>query len=123
MLKLTDLEPCWLMYEGRRVGFIFRSPAKRDWWQTCFVERFNLFTGHLPQSPEEDHCSADSQAAIIRASAPHVGPNWQGCRKDCAWSVAGGIENAAFETMSVTPSLDGSAGGLWHGFIAAGEIR
>jgi hypothetical protein len=39
-----------------------------------------------------------------------------------AWTVAGGIENASFEMMTVMPSIDGSAGGLWHGFITNGEI-
>jgi len=118
-MRLTDLDPRWLMYEGRRVGFIFRSPTKRDWWQTCFVERFNLFNSGV--GPWENGTTRDSQCAIIRASAPEVGQNWQGCDNKCAWIVAGGIEKATFETMSVTPSLDGSKGGLWHGFIRAGE--
>lgn len=47
---------------------------------------------------------------------------WQPCNPNCNWTVAGGIENASFDSMSVTPSLDGSAGGLWHGFITAGQI-
>ena len=33
-----------------------------------------------------------------------------------------GIDVATFETMTVTPSLDGSAAGNWHGFITNGEI-
>jgi hypothetical protein len=46
----------------------------------------------------------------------------QGCLPDLAWTVAGGIDTATFETMTVTPSLDGSKGGLWHGHITNGEI-
>ena len=46
----------------------------------------------------------------------------QYCNQASGWTVAGGIENATFDTMTVTPSLDGSAGGLWHGFITNGEI-
>jgi hypothetical protein len=121
-MKLTDLDPRWLMFDGRRVGFIFRSPTNREWWQTCFVEKFALFTGTMPQDPDDSWCSPDSQCAIIKASAPDVGTLWQGCNKNCAWTVAGGIENATFETMTVTPSLDGSAGGLWHGFVRNGQI-
>jgi hypothetical protein len=122
-MRLTDLDPCWLMYEGRRVGFIFRSPTNREWWQTCFVEKFNLFnSGNGPWDPENG-TTRDSQCAIIRASAPEVDVNWQGCDKNCEWTIAGGIESATFETMTVTPSLDGSKGGLWHGFITNGEIR
>lgn len=46
----------------------------------------------------------------------------QGCKQGTHWAIAGGIENAAFETLTVTPSLDGSPGGNWHGFITNGEI-
>ena len=49
--------------------------------------------------------------------------NTQGCKQNCLWVVAGGIEHADFSTLSVTPSLDGSQGGLWHGFITNGEIK
>ena len=28
-----------------------------------------------------------------------------------------------FETLTLTPSVDASEGGHWHGFIAGGEIR
>jgi hypothetical protein len=39
-----------------------------------------------------------------------------------SWEIRGGIENASFETMTVTPSLDGSPAGNWHGFITDGQI-
>jgi hypothetical protein len=38
------------------------------------------------------------------------------------WQIAGGIENASFQTMTLTPSLDGSPAGNWHGFITNGHI-
>lgn len=47
---------------------------------------------------------------------------WQPCNQSSGWKITGGIENASFETMTVTPSIDGSAGGLWHGFITNGQI-
>lgn len=41
------------------------------------------------------------------------------CQPACAWK----FENAhRFEQISVTPSLDASASGHWHGFITAGGI-
>ena len=46
----------------------------------------------------------------------------QGCKQEARWTIAGGIANASFETMTVTPSLDGSPGGNWHGFITNGDI-
>jgi hypothetical protein len=39
-------------------------------------------------------------------------------REDCAWGISG----IDFETISVTPSIDASAAGHWHGFIANGEV-
>jgi hypothetical protein len=121
-MRLADLEPHWLTFEGRRVGFIFRCPLpdKRNWWQTCFVERFNLFGGSQP--PLDEWCTADSQAGIVKACLPAAAQHFQGCNKDHQWTITGGIEAATFETLTVTPSLDGSAGGNWHGFITNGEI-
>jgi hypothetical protein len=46
----------------------------------------------------------------------------QPCNPASKWDVIGGIALANFETISVTPSLDGSAAGLWHGHITNGEI-
>lgn len=46
----------------------------------------------------------------------------QPCNPAGRWTIVGGVENASFETMTVKPSLDGSKGGLWHGFITNGEI-
>jgi hypothetical protein len=41
------------------------------------------------------------------------------CRKDMAWV----FQNAeSFETLTVTPSLDASASGHWHGFIQNGGV-
>jgi hypothetical protein len=114
-VRLADLDPQWLMFEGRRVGFTFISPAQRirrdgtvnptPYRQTCFAERV----------PFRD------QLEIFEAmfGVPFF---VQGCNPECAWTVAGGIDQASFETMTVTPSLDGSAGGLWHGFISNGDI-
>jgi hypothetical protein len=133
-MRLLDLEPHWLMFEGRRVGFIFRCPlpGKQDCWQTCFVERFYLFksrNGQHMKGPDGEWLGSapDSQCGIILNNMPMLREpgnacNWQSCNPDCQWTVAGGIESASFETISVTPSLDGSAGGNWHGFITDGQI-
>jgi hypothetical protein len=103
-MKLTDLNPLWLIKDGRRVGFTFTSPAKPEWRQSCFVEKVTKY----------EQWALFKQQGYIET---------QGCDEKCLWVVAGGIENSSFETMSVTPSLDGSKGGLWHGFITNGEIR
>lgn len=125
-MRLLDLEPHWLTFDGRRVGFIFRCPlpSKRDWWQTCFVEKFYLFKGRdgAYDNAGDSAGSSDSQCGIVDASCRAAFGKWQGCNPGFAWTVPGGIENAAFETISVTPSIDGSAGGNWHGFVTDGQI-
>jgi hypothetical protein len=120
-MTLLDLDPKWLMFEGRRVGFIFRCPllAKRNWWQTCFTECFPTFKG---TGEARRYVTTDSQCAIVDASAPETKGQWQGCNPNMAWTVHGGIGNADFDTLTVTPSLDGSAGGTWHGFVQNGQI-
>lgn len=125
-MRLVDLDPRWLIFEGRRVGFIFRCPlsGKRgQWWQTCFVERFFLFKGRDGEYRcDEDPFTPDSQCGIVTECVPEAREWFQPCNPDHLWSIAGGIENASFDLVSVTPSLDGSKGGLWHGHITNGQI-
>lgn len=126
-MRLTELDPQWLMFEGRRVGFMFRCPLadpdKRRWWQICFVERFYVMKGRDGHyTSDEVGFEPDSQCGIVSACLPEAVDWFQGCNADHCWTVAGCIENANFETMTVTPSLDGSQGGLWHGYITNGEI-
>lgn len=130
-MRLVELDPHWLMFEERRVGFIFRCPlpSRRTEWQTCFVEKFFLFKSRAGTYSSGDIAfEPDSQCGIVHACAgeyirdPGNSCDWQSCNPDCQWVVDGGIANASFETISVTPSLDGSKGGNWHGHITAGEI-
>lgn len=48
------------------------------------------------------------------------------CKPEMAWSISGTKPidpKAAFVTdLTVTPSIDASASGHWHGFITNGEI-
>lgn len=112
-MKLVDLDPRWLLREGQRVGFVFRSPKHPRWYQSCLIAR----TGHKEQRELFNAALGD-----LVADPQYAYSKVQHCNPECAWAVADGIDAATFETMSVTPSLDGSPGGLWHGFITAGEI-
>lgn len=120
VMRLTDLDPRWLMEDGRKVGFVFKSPTDPKWWQTCFFEAGRKhFTCPDPACYTQDRASCPhSQAGLVKAAG--IDMEWfQGCKRDCAWVVDGDLD---FATLTVTPSLDGSAGGLWHGFITNGEI-
>lgn len=111
-MKLVDLDPTWLLRDGKRVGFTFHTPTPSAWSRTTGkLERQSCF----PQPP-----SISAQVDLFDEA--HDDEMVQPCNSKQHWQIAGGIDTADFETMTVTPSLDGSAGGLWHGFITNGEI-
>jgi hypothetical protein len=99
-MKLTDLEPRWLHPNL----FIFRC-------QHC--RRDLLSCKNVAMSQRE-------QWQLFEKA---IGEDWNAlvvpCRDDMAWVIS----SQDFATMSVTPSLDASASGHWHGFITNGEIR
>jgi hypothetical protein len=121
-VRLVNLDPRWLLKDGRRVGFIFLSPFKRPrsdgssnptpWRMTCFVE---------PTSHEDQETAINAAMADL-ADADGDFTLAQHCNPGSGWTIAGGIEAASFASLTVTPSLDGSAAGFWHGFITNGEI-
>jgi hypothetical protein len=99
-MKLTELDPAWLERDGKRVGFVMRSPKDRSWWQIVVSEPMDR------REQWELAKAANDGDSALQAAGPGV-----------AWSIAG-----EFENLTVTPSVDGSRGGLWHGFITNGEI-
>lgn len=106
-MRLIDLDPHWVVdVVGKRIGFTFVSPANARMRQSCF-----------PNPPPRrtqwkiwDVMYADDPSIV------------QGCNPNALWTIAGGIEAASFDTLTVTPSIDGSLGGLWHGYITNGAI-
>jgi len=113
-VRLVDLDPRWLIHDGKRVGFVFKSPTLGDeMWMACFEnpperrEQWALFGAEFPN----DYRNSKGQALVV-----------QGMKSTSHWQIAGGIDAASFETMTVTPSLDGSPAGNWHGFITNGQI-
>ena len=106
MMRLLDLDPRWLLKDSKRIGFIFISPVQHvrsdgstnptPWRQTCFV------------SPTPLHDQEPAATTAMADLADKDGDfDWvQYCNQECGWTVANGIENATFETMTVTPSLD-----------------
>lgn len=104
-MRLMDLDPKWLMWDDRRIGFAFKCPNqdRRKWWLTCFAEA-------TPHEKQHD--------AVMAAIGD--GFNWLLC-KEIAWTITGGIGDANFETISVQPSIDAGER-MWHGHITNGEI-
>lgn len=85
----------------------------------------NLFVFLCP------HCKKDllsCKNVVMRAQQQFdlfeaaLGKDWNfiivPCEEEKAWNFSG----TDFETLSITPSLDASKSGHWHGHITNGEI-
>ena len=105
-MKLTELDPHWLTPDV----FIFRTPAGGNYWLTC--KRVVMSTRDQQQLVYGDHMDPSTKTEWVGKSVVLTTP-------ECAWR----FEGNDFETLTVTPSIDASASGNWHGFITGGEIR
>ena len=56
----------------------------------------------------------DHQALDLDDPELHVVP-----KMGCLWHMSGND----FSDMSITPSIDASISGHWHGFITGGEVK
>lgn len=101
-MKLIDLDPRWLNPDV----FIFRSPVGHGYWLSCPRVR-------MTHNEQWDLFEADQLRRGIGDAAVIVG--W---KEEVVWKYEGND----FNTMTVTPSIDASASGNWHGHITNGEI-
>lgn len=106
-MRLIDLDPRWLVLDGVKVGFVFRSPTNQKWYQSCLFKKTSF----------KDQCKLLQTVNLVDDEGHPQ--KVQTCNADCDWTWFAGT---SFEDISITPSLDGSAGGLWHGHITNGEI-
>ena len=120
-VRLLDLSPIWLERDGRRVALMFNCPhcwpAKRE-WITCFFEP----AGTLPKA--NDNIPGDREMFRRAFDARGIAD-----ADDLAWTVLSCEPNSAWKrtsddlaTLSITPSIDGSAAGHWHGCITNGLV-
>lgn len=105
VMRLVDLNPAWIMRDNVRIGFTFESPVQHKIGHTKW--RLSCFT--VPMTSDQQFEIFDDEPVCH-------------CKPGVSWTVWGGIQNADFRNMTVHPSIDASPGGLWHGFIRAGEI-
>ena len=99
-MKLIDLDPKWLSPDV----FIFRSPTGNGDLLTC---------KRVPMSRKEQY------ALIYEKNPQYKGIPVVMTRDETAWNFSG----HDFSTLTVTPSIDASKSGNWHGFIVNGEIK
>jgi hypothetical protein len=98
-VRLINLEPRWFCLEagGARVGLTFDCPH-------CLAQRLGVAFHRQGHAAIED--------VYIRA---HHGGNPDGF----IWELNSGED---FENLTLTPSIDASKSGHWHGFISGGEV-
>lgn len=119
-MRLTELEPQWLERDGQRVGVMFRCPHCRTEWLTCFWVKLRVWgeevdkpwrwagqMGYIREALDRMERTQDLENAVVP------------CDFDCLWNWNGGD----FNSMTITPSLDASKSGHWHGHITDGAIR
>jgi hypothetical protein len=105
-MKLTELEPEWIIPDM----FIFKNPTGGKDWLTC---------KRIPMPMKEQYSIIYGDFMDGRTKTKWVGKTVVMTNPDCAWK----FEGNDFNTLTVTPSIDASASGNWHGFITNGEIR
>lgn len=118
-MRLTELDPRWLVRGGLRVGILFRAPRadrpqSAGWYQVCTFKPMSF-----REQAQVVWAATDADLGPIGAAAENRHfSNWQPASPDFAWTADGD----AFDTLTISPSIDGSKGGLWHGHITNGEI-
>lgn len=103
VVKLTDLDPVWLSPDV----FMFRNPTGGHDWLTCKRVAMSRRDQAVLVYKNNPHKNEDNDQDIVLS------------KPEFAWSFTGND----FATLTVTPSIDASASGNWHGFITNGEIR
>lgn len=98
-MKLTDLEPRYFRAgtSEQPVGITFDCPHCHETGQRLAIAIHMDGTGIDPDPANPQQFPADERI----------------------WTVSGGD---SFENLSLSPSVDASASGHWHGFITNGEI-
>ena len=102
-MRLAELEPRWVHANV----FVFRCPHCREHWLSCkdvamsIHDQFELF-----------------RAAGLDPAATHK-PYVVPMKQEFSWQFS----SRDFATMTVTPSIDASKSGHWHGHIQGGEIK
>jgi hypothetical protein len=98
-MKLLELEARWFSFEkgGPHVGLTLLCLH-------CRTARLGVVFHHRGHEAIDD--------VYIRAHAHG--------REDFVWTICSA---ESFDVLTLTPSIDASRRGHWHGFITGGEVR
>lgn len=103
-MRLTELRPRWLVNEPGRKLFIFLCPHCRNRWLSC--KTFALDVGK-----QLELFAAAVKTEEIKTVVP--------MRQEVCWKLTG---EASWDTITVSPSIDASPSGDWHGHIKHGGV-
>ena len=103
VMKLTELRPVWLSFGGsnRKTGFIFDCPCCRSIKLTCKC----IYATMREQVEVMRSLGLDPRQFVPTA-------------EKTVWKWEGDFIN-----LNVSPSIDASSSGHWHGFIKGGLIQ
>lgn len=99
-MKLKELEPRYFVSSngGHPIGITFACPHCHETGKRLAIAIHMDGTGIDPDPDNPQQFPADERI----------------------WNITGGD---SFENLSLSPSIDASASGHWHGFITNGEIQ
>lgn len=106
-MRLTDLDPRWFDIPGvggAIDGVTFLCPH-------CRACRLGIQFTSIGSEPKPPMSLEDKLRHVHELRTFDVPPG-------VVWQRTG----ETFETLTLTPSVDASASGHWHGFVRAGEV-
>ena len=110
-MRLTELDPRWAVDADIVIGGVKKHFEGRDGMAVSF---------ECPHCVERERSTGDKR--VTRLAVWFANPIDGGQPTDDAktlWLRGGNT----FETLTLSPSIDASSDGHWHGFISNGEIR
>lgn len=112
MSRLIELQPKWLLHGLSRRGLVFLCPHCRSVKLTCFFEP-------TPQKAQFQLLAENGVVGLDEDGDPlrvEIVP----CNPSAQWNIESG---ETFDGLSISPSIDASASGHWHGHIRSGVAK
>jgi hypothetical protein len=123
-VKLTELNPRWFAEEGRRgQGVIFDCPGCRAGVCADAKDRGRPFRLAVACTPLDGGSPfpIGKPGLLFDAIEAAEGEEWNA--RIVPPGVVWGRTGDTFDTLTLSPSVDASAAGHWHGWVSNGECR
>lgn len=123
-MKLADLNPRWFAEEGRRgQGVLFDCPGCRAGVCADAKDGGRPFRLAVAITPLDGGAPfpIKKMETLFSAIEAAEGEEWTG--RVVPPGIVWGRTGETFETLSISPSVDASASGHWHGHVSEGVAR